>query len=212
MVPALAFDGSGNLYVADYLGNTVSKFAPGSTTPSATLTGLNDPVLWPSTAAATSTWPTTGDQHGEQVRAGEHHAQATLTGLNLPCPGLRRQRQPLRGQLWQQHGEQVRSGEHHAQCHAHRAGYPRALAFDGSGNLYVANYAQRTVSKFAPGSTTPTATLTGLNIPGPGLRRQRQPLRGQLQRRHGEQVRSGEHHHSHGGRRGHPLVARRRGR
>ena len=40
-----------------------------------------------------------------------------------------------------------------------------ALAFDGSGNLYAANYGTNTVSKFAPGSTTPSATLTGLDGP-----------------------------------------------
>ena len=40
---------------------------------------------------------------------------------------------------------------------------PWALAFDGSGNLYVANLGNGTVSKFAPGSTTPTATLTESN-------------------------------------------------
>ena len=60
---------------------------------------------------------------------------------------------------------------------------PAALAFDSSGNLYVANFwnDHGTVSEFAPGATTPTATLTGLNDPDrPGLRRQRQPLRGQL--------------------------------
>ncbi len=34
-----------------------------------------------------------------------------------------------------------------------------------SGNLYVANYSAGTVSKFAPGATTPSATLTGLNQP-----------------------------------------------
>src|SRR5207253_9805911 len=43
--------------------------------------------------------------------------------------------------------------------------YPNALVFDGSGNLYVANYGGTTVSKFAPGALTPTATLTGLNAP-----------------------------------------------
>ena len=42
---------------------------------------------------------------------------------------------------------------------------PDALAFDASGNLYVANTGGNTVSEFAPGSTTPTATLTGLNDP-----------------------------------------------
>ena len=42
---------------------------------------------------------------------------------------------------------------------------PVALAFDSSGNLYVANQDGNTVSKFAPGSTTASATLTGLNRP-----------------------------------------------
>ena len=77
---------------------------------------------------------------------------------------------------------------------------PTALACDPSGNLFVANgnASGTACSKFAPGSTTPTATLTGLASPGPGLRRQRQPLRGQLRQQHGEQVRSGEHHaHRH---------------
>jgi hypothetical protein len=42
---------------------------------------------------------------------------------------------------------------------------PRALAFDGSGNLFVANFDNSTVSEFAPGSTTPTATLFGVKNP-----------------------------------------------
>ena len=86
---------------------------------------------------------------------------------------------------------------------------PDALAFDASGNLYVANDANTgTVSEFTPGATTPTATFTGLSRPaGSGLRLQRQPLRGQLRHRYGEQVRSGERRCSHGRRRGHPLVA-----
>ena len=41
---ALAFDGGGNLFVANDAGNTVSKFAPGATTASATLTGLSRPI------------------------------------------------------------------------------------------------------------------------------------------------------------------------
>ena len=59
--------------MANYGDDTVSEFAPGSTTPTATLTGLND---------------------------------------------------------------------------------PDALAFDSSGNLYVANYGNTTVSEFAPVTTT----------------------------------------------------------
>src|SRR5262249_12961937 len=37
---------------------------------------------------------------------------------------------------------------------------PSALAFDAQGNLFVANRDANTVSKYAPGSTAPTATLT----------------------------------------------------
>ena len=43
---------------------------------------------------------------------------------------------------------------------------PVGLAFDASGNLYVANGNGDTVRVFAPGSTTPTATLSGLSDPG----------------------------------------------
>ena len=53
----------------------------------------------------------------------------------------------------------------HAQRHAHRFDRPRRLAFDASGNLYVANSGNDTVSKFAPGSTHAQRTLTGLIRP-----------------------------------------------
>jgi DNA-binding beta-propeller fold protein YncE len=40
------------------------------------------------------------------------------------------------------------------------------LAFDSNGNLYVSNAtAAGTVSKFAPGATTASATLTGVTYP-----------------------------------------------
>ncbi len=42
---------------------------------------------------------------------------------------------------------------------------PDAVAVDGSGNVYVANFQGNTVSVFAPGATSPTATLTGLSSP-----------------------------------------------
>ena len=42
---------------------------------------------------------------------------------------------------------------------------PDALAFDGSGNLYVGNFIHSTVSRFTPGGTTPSATLTGVESP-----------------------------------------------
>ena len=51
------------------------------------------------------------------------------------------------------------------------------MAFDSSGNLYVDNVAGNTVTKFAPGSTTAIATLTGLDVPRRnGLRFERRPI------------------------------------
>ena len=126
MIPcALAFDSSGNLYVANC-----------------------------------------GDGHGEQVRTGEHHAHRhPHRAERSRGPGLRLQRQPLRGQL-RGNGTVSEFAPGSTTPTATLTGLndPDALAFDSSGNLYVANYGGNgTVSEFAPGSTTPTATLTGLS-------------------------------------------------
>ena len=128
---ALAFDSSGNLYVASYYGDgpdnnsTVSKFAPGSTTPSAILTGLKFPTSLAFDASGNLYVGNLGNGTVSKFAPGSTTASATLTGL----------------------------------------GEADALAFDASGNLYVACDNGLTVSKFAPGNTTPSATLTGLNYP-----------------------------------------------
>ena len=75
MIPiALAFDASGNLFVANSGDNTVSEFAPGSTTPTATLTGLNDPDALAFDASGNLFVANSRRHHGERVRAGQHHA------------------------------------------------------------------------------------------------------------------------------------------
>jgi hypothetical protein len=43
---------------------------------------------------------------------------------------------------------------------------PRALAFDGSGNLYIANFTNNTVTEYAPGGTYVVRTISK-GISGP---------------------------------------------
>ncbi len=98
------------------------------------------PLPWRSTPAATCTWPTV-KRYGEQVRAGKHDGQRRLL---LRCvrsrrSGVRLQRQPVRRQRGQQYGEEFAPGSTTASA-IYSAGVdvPDALAFDSSGNLYVA--------------------------------------------------------------------------
>jgi DNA-binding beta-propeller fold protein YncE len=47
-----------------------------------------------------------------------------------------------------------------------RVSYPEALAFDGSGNLYVANYGSDAVTVYAPGEKTVLLKISaGVNMP-----------------------------------------------
>ena len=57
---------------------------------------------------------------------------------------------------------------------------PYYMAFDASGNLYVANHGQNTISKVTPGGTVSTFVSGAERARWPGLRRQRQPLRREL--------------------------------
>jgi MYXO-CTERM domain-containing protein len=42
---------------------------------------------------------------------------------------------------------------------------PAGLAFDGSGNLYAANFGNNTIEKFTPGGVASTFASTGLSLP-----------------------------------------------
>jgi hypothetical protein len=116
---ALAFDGAGNLFVANQAVNTVSRFAPDATTPSATLTGLDAPralafdstgnLFVANTGGPTDEGTTVSKFAKDALAQLTAAPSATLTGLNGPV----------------------------------------ALAFDSAGNLFVANKTGNTVSKFA---------------------------------------------------------------
>ena len=54
--------------------HTVSEFAPGSTTPTATLTGLNYPGALAFDSSGNLYVANEAGNDGERVRTGEHHA------------------------------------------------------------------------------------------------------------------------------------------
>ena len=142
----------------------MSKFAPGSTTPTATLTGLGYPDALAFDASGNLYVANYWQQHTvSKFAPGSTTPTATLTGLIRSLgPGLRRQRQPLRGQRGQQHGERVCAGEHHAHRHPHRVERSSGPGLRRQRQPLCRQLpVNGTVSEFTPGSTTPTATLTG---------------------------------------------------
>jgi hypothetical protein len=163
---ALAFDGAGNLYVANYDANTVSKFAPGATTASATLTGLGGPSALAFDGTGNLFVASSNANTVSKFAPGATTASATLTGLSGPYAlafdGA--------GNLYVANYNDTTvskfaPGATTASATLTGLSGPDGLAFDGAGNLYVANYTANTVSKFAPGATTASATLTGLSGP-----------------------------------------------
>ena len=83
---ALAFDSSGNLYVAKILAATVEKFAAGSTTRGYVFElACRTPKPWPSTPAATYTWPTKAATRWRSSRPGSTTLVATYSsGVSQP--------------------------------------------------------------------------------------------------------------------------------
>jgi hypothetical protein len=168
---ALAFDSSGNLYVANEgtynaVGHTVSEFAPGSTAPTTTLTGLYQPYAL--AFDSSGNLYVAGGWGVTKFAPGSTTPTATLTGLSGFAAAMAFDSS---GNLYVANGDGVTKfapGSTTPTTTLTGLSGPAALAFDSSGNLYVANYdgcRGTTVSKFAPGATTPTATLAGLSGP-----------------------------------------------
>ena len=82
---SMAFDASGNLFVADYYDNTVAEFAPGSsTTPKAILTGFNSPKALVIDASGNLYVANSGNNTVSKFAPGGNTPTATLTGLSGP--------------------------------------------------------------------------------------------------------------------------------
>ena len=122
---ALAFDSSGDLFVANYGSGTVSEFAPGSTTPTATLTGLTDPYALAFDSSG-NLFVANGNNPGtvSEFAPGSTTPTATLTGLTDPHALAFDSSGNLyvANDIW--YGERVRTGEHYAHRHLHRAERP----------------------------------------------------------------------------------------
>ena len=159
-----------NLYVANMLANTVSVFAPGSTTPTSTLTGgsglpgLNGPTnlafdgngnLYVSTAseflvsvfAPKATTPTSaiGGLHFPQAIAIDAAGNVYVcsgTNVSVIAPGNTSPTSVLTGME-----------------------KPVAIAFDAHGDIFVADAGTNEVDMFAPGATRPSFTIAGVNDP-----------------------------------------------
>jgi hypothetical protein len=139
---AVAVDGSGNVYIANFgsggTGTTVSRFTPGSTAASVTLTGLSGPAALAFDSSGNLYVANTGNNTVSKFAASSLATNnatpsATLTGVHVPS-----------------------ALAFDSSGNLYVANYGDSSSTPGKGT---------TVSKFAPGATTPSATLTGLTGP-----------------------------------------------
>jgi ligand-binding sensor domain-containing protein len=171
---ALAFDAGGDLFVANYNAGTVSKFAPGSTTPTATLTGVTDPtamVVGPDGTLYVANGDrnvATGRGTVSEFAPNSLVPTATLTGFTYPN-ALAIDRA---GNLYVADGEYVGDGRSVKKFapgsttpSAYLTGLDNAdaVAVDAAGNLFASDSVG--VVKFAPGSTSASAPFSGLQYP-----------------------------------------------
>ena len=172
----MAFDAKGDLYVADEGANEVSVFAPGATTPTSTLTGVD----WPDALAIDAhgnLFVANNDPYGinntvSMFAPGSTTPTATLTGISLPTALA----VDASGNLY---AADVRDheGDPPVAVFAPGATSPSnrlfgpaegsALALDSSGDLYVADSQEDTVSVYPPGARAPAPRSPVWMTPSP---------------------------------------------
>ena len=164
---ALAFDSSGNLYVANNGAGTVSEYAAGGTTLTATYYGLSAPDALAFDSSGNLYVANGGAGTVSEYAAGGTALTATYYGLSSPDALAF----DSSGNLYvANYVVNATVSEFAAGSTTLVATYsglsgPAALAFDSSGNLYVANKFAGTVSEFAAGGTTLKATYSDFTGP-----------------------------------------------
>jgi sugar lactone lactonase YvrE len=165
----LAFDGAGNLYIANYGDNTISEVTP-SGAPSAFVStwvsGPTGPDGMAFDGAGNLYVANRGNNTISKVTPGGAVSTFVSSGLNQPV-GLAFD---AAGNLYvANYGNkticEVTPGGAVSTFVSGGLSGPEGMAFDALGNLYVANNGNNTISKVTPTGTVSTFVSSGLNEP-----------------------------------------------
>ena len=162
----LVFDSSGNLYAANYGGNTISKFNSSGAYVSNINTFLNGPI-----GLAFDSSGNLYAANNSDSRINKYNSSGTydsVINLNLNSPqGLAF----ASGNLYAaNYGDSTiskfnSSGGYVSNLGVPDVNSPTGLAFDISGNLYAANYGDNTISKFNSSGGFLSQIMNNLNNP-----------------------------------------------
>jgi sugar lactone lactonase YvrE len=166
----MAFDASGNLYVANYSGNMVSKVAAGTSTAIPFITsGLSGPMGLAFDASGNLYVANQNNSTVSKVAAGTSTATPFVTsGLGGPqYLAFDATGNLFVANYFNDTVSKVAAGTSTATPFVTSGlSQPIGLAFDASGNLYVVSTGTNMVSKVAAGTSTATPFITsGLNRP-----------------------------------------------
>ena len=159
----MIFDPSGNLFVASnvYTNGSVSEFAPEAVSPTTVYTGLYEPCAMVFNGSLF-----VSDDYGlTEFAAGDPDAICQFRNIASPLVCDSSGNFFAAGWNTVSEFDVSQSGSLVPVATLTGVDEPVAMAFDASGDLFVANSVSNTVSEFAPGATTPTATLSGLDDP-----------------------------------------------
>jgi YDG domain len=157
----MVFDASGDLFVANKYDNTVSEFAPGSTTPVATLTGLDTPEAVAVDKNSNIYVANSGNNTVSVFAPGKTTPTSTLAGFNNPISLV----VDANGTLYVANRDgfsvsEFAPGSISPTVTISTPGTPNAMTLDSNGNLYVACLGNPSVVKYLAGQTQGVLGIT----------------------------------------------------
>lgn len=163
---AIAKDASGNLYVANFSANTISKITPSGTVSTFVSSGLSRPAALAFDASGNLYVANYSANTISRVTTGGVVSSFVSTGLSSPA-GLAFD---ASGNLYVANYSngtisRVTTSRVVSTYVSSGLSSPAGLAFDASGNLYVANYSNSTVSKITTSRVVSTFVSSGLSNP-----------------------------------------------